>query len=84
MENHITENTQENTAAEDMLENAALNADGEGAAESELEKAQNAEETARKIEEIKKSLIEKGKKKGVLSFKEVISAFSETEINPED
>ncbi len=84
MENHITENTQENTAAEDMLENAALNADGEGATESELEKAQNAEETARKIEEIKKSLIEKGKKKGVLSFKEVISAFSETEINPED
>lgn len=39
---------------------------------------------AEKIEKIKKNLIEKGKKKGVLSFKEVIAAFSETEISPED
>ena len=37
-----------------------------------------------KIEKIKKSLIEKGKKKGVLSFKEVVAAFSETEASTED
>ncbi|MDY3030617.1 MAG: RNA polymerase sigma factor RpoD [Clostridia bacterium] len=37
-----------------------------------------------KIEKIKKNLIEKGKKKGVLSFKEVVAAFSETEVSTED
>ncbi len=39
---------------------------------------------AEKIEKIKKSLIESGKKKGVLSFKEIVAAFTETEISPEE
>ena len=39
---------------------------------------------AEKLEKVKKELIEKGKKKGVLSFKEVVAAFSEIEVNPEE
>ena len=33
---------------------------------------------------IKKELIEKGKKKGVLAYKEIIDAFEEIEITPEE
>ena len=37
-----------------------------------------------KKEKVKKELLEKGKKKGVLSFKEVVSTFTELDISPEE
>lgn len=40
-------------------------------------------ENAAKIETIKTSLIEKGKKNGFISYKEIVKAFERMEINPE-
>ena len=37
-----------------------------------------------KMKDIKRELIEKGKKKGVLTFKEISDAFEDIEVTPEE
>ncbi len=52
----------------------------------EIENAQNTEgaENAEKKEKIKKTLLEKGKKNGMLSYKEVVAELSSVEVSPDE
>ncbi len=52
----------------------------------EIENQENAESTenAEKKEKIKKSLLEKGKKNGMLSYKEVVAELSSVEVSPDE